>query len=767
MRILTRYILKEILAHSLIGLAVFSFVLYLRPMGRVLEMVAQRNLPASHVISLFLLPLPSILVITIPVAVLVGTLIGLSRMSADGEAIAIQAAGIGRGQFLRPVLIFAVGGWLLATWMSLFLSPMALRKLQQIETSLAAAQANYQIRPRVFIEQFPHLLLYLKDIASSGGQWQGVFIADTSQQDKVKVTLAKSGRLVNENGGGRMELELAQGATHEFDPQHPRRYSVISFDETELPVENGASQAPGRISPSMLPPLTLLTTLKRVSGERAARVEINYRLALPIAALVLALVALPLGVMTRKGGKAFGLMLSILLVFIYYVLMAFGLSFARQGRLSPEIGLWMANAVFFLVGVFMFHRMGRVGSGLDYFHHRVARIGDSIEQFRDKKPLLRRSKALSKAGRLIRGRFFQILDLYVLESWLFYLAIMLVAFTGIYMIFDFFQLLGDIVRNHIPLEQILAYYWYLTPQVVYLMLPLCILVATLVSFSLLTKSNEIIAIKSAGISLYRISIPVLIAAGLLSGSMFILGNNYLPSTNQRQDALRNEVKGKPAQTMYKPGRQWIFGQENKIYNYRFFDPDQNVFANLSVFEIDPQNFNLRRRVYAARAFWEPHLQEWVLEDGWVRDFSNTRVQDYKPFAVGTFQELDEQPAYFKKEVKPSEQMSVLELRRYIQELKQSGFDVVRLSVAFYRKFSYPLIAFVVTLIAIPFSFATGRRGTLAGIAMSIGIAVIYWSVSSLFQAMGNLSQLPPAVAAWSPDVLFGLGGIYLLTHVKT
>ncbi|HVA02092.1 MAG TPA: LptF/LptG family permease, partial [Terriglobia bacterium] len=305
------------------------------------------------------------------------------------------------------------------------------------------------------------------------------------------------------------------------------------------------------------------------------------------------------------------------------------------------------------------------------------------------------------------------------------------------------------------------------PQVVYLMLPLCILVATLVSFSLLTKSNEIIAIKSAGISLYRISIPVLIAAGLLSGSMFILGNNYLPSTNQRQDALRNEVKGKPAQTMYKPGRQWIFGQENKIYNYRFFDPDQNVFANLSVFEIDPQNFNLRRRVYAARAFWEPHLQEWVLEDGWVRDFSNTRVQDYKPFAVGTFQELDEQPAYFKKEVKPSEQMSVLELRRYIQELKQSGFDVVRLSVAFYRKFSYPLIAFVVTLIAIPFSFATGRRGTLAGIAMSIGIAVIYWSVSSLFQAMGNLSQLPPAVAAWSPDVLFGLGGIYLLTHVKT
>jgi lipopolysaccharide export LptBFGC system permease protein LptF len=88
-------------------------------------------------------------------------------------------------------------------------------------------------------------------------------------------------------------------------------------------------------------------------------------------------------------------------------------------------------------------------------------------------------------------------------------------------------------------------------------------------------------------------------------------------------------------------------------------------------------------------------------------------------------------------------------------------------VALNRKFSYPLIAFVVTLIAIPFSFSTGSRGALAGIALSIGIAIVYWSVSSLFEAMGNLSQLPPAVAAWSPDVLFALGGIYLLGRIKT
>ena len=766
MRILTRYILKEVFAHCLLGLMVFSFVLYVPHLSHVLEVVARRNLPATQVLFLFLLPLPSILVITIPMAVLLGTLIGLSRMAADSETIAIRATGIGKEQFVRPVLIFALCGWALTSWMSLFLAPTAMRTLERSEASLAVTQANYEIQPRVFIEQFPHLLLYLKDVASSSTQWQGVFIVNRNDRNEVKVTLAKTGRLVNEDDSGRIMLHLEDGATHEFDPQHRQQYSVISFEDTDIPIAEPGAQASQRLPPSMVSPLTLLRDLRASNGRRAALVELNYRLALPLACLVLALVAVPIGLISRKGGKAFGLMLSILLVFIYYMLMASGLNLAKEGRLNPFVGLWMANVVFALTGLLMLRQSNRVRTGVDLLHSALEKIGHRFEQFhlRGRKPCFEKNgKQRWKIGICA----FQILDLYVLRSWLFYLAILLVTFTGIYIIFDFFQLLGDVVRNQTPPHIVLEYYWYLTPQIIYLMLPLSILVATLVSFGLLTKSNEVTAIKSAGISLYRISVPILVAAGLFSGSMFLLGNNYLPETNQQQDSLRNQIKGKPAQTMYRPDRQWIFGQSNKIYNYRFFDPDQNVFANLSVFELDPNAFRLKRRIYAARAFWEPHLGRWVLEDGWARDFSDGTVADYQPFSVRTFKELDEAPSYFKKEVKPSEQMSVLELRRYIQGLKQSGFDVVRLSVAFYRKFSYPLIAFVVTLIAIPFSFSTGSRGALAGIALSIGIAIVYWSVSSLFEAMGNLSQLPPAVAAWSPDVLFTLGGIYFLMRIKT
>jgi LPS export ABC transporter permease LptF/LPS export ABC transporter permease LptG len=766
MRILTRYIFKEMFAHCLLGLLVFTFVLYVRPLSHVLELVARRSLPGSQVIFLFLLPLPSILVITIPMAVLLGTMIGLSRMAADSETIAIRATGIGKGQFVRPVLMFALCGWMVASWMSLFLAPAAVRTLKRSEASLIATQASYAIRPRIFIEQFPHLLLYLKDVTSSSTRWRGVFIVDHSQHDEVKVTLAESGRLVNEDGSGQTTLFLENGATHEFDPQHRRRYTVTSFDNWEIPVTEPGGKVRQQLTPSMLSPLTLLARLQAPGTHHAAMVELNYRLALPIACLVLALVGVPIGLISRKGGKAFGLMLSILLVFVYYVLMASGLNLAKAGRLNPVVGLWMANVVFGIAGLVMLRQSNRVRTGVDSLHAGLEKVGHALERFH----MGARAPGAQQNGgkrRKFGFRTFQILDLYVLRSWLFYLGILMVTFTGIYMIFDFFQLLGDIVRNQISPQLVVEYYWYLTPQVFYLMLPLSILVATLVSFGLLSKSNEITAIKSAGISLYRISIPILVGAGLFSGSMFLLGNNYLPETNQQQDALRNQIKGKPAQTMYRPDRQWISGKADKIYNYRFFDPDVNIFANLSVFEMNPNAFRLERRIYASRAFWEPHLRRWVLEDGWVRDFSDARVTDYQPFAVHTFSELDEAPSYFKKEVKPSEQMSVLELRQYIRSLKQSGFDVVRLSVALNRKFSYPLIAFVVTLIAIPFSFSTGSRGALTGIALSIGIAIVYWSVSSLFEAMGNLSQLPPAVAAWSPDVLFALGGVYLLMRIKT
>ena len=767
MRILSRYIAKEVLSHSLIGLLVFTFVIFIRQLGDLLELVVRHNVPVRDMAALFLLPVPKILMMTVPLAVMVGTLIGLSRMAADGEVIAARASGIGIGAFVRPVMVLAVSGWALTLWMGLFLAPQAARKMYRMEAGLEASQVPYEIQPRVFIERFPNRLLYLEDVTGSRANLRGVFLADMTQRNAVKVTLAERGVLVNEAAHNRFVLHLENGTTHEYDPAHPDEYSIASFTGTDISLDfNRSGTGAQPTSPQYLSLAQLWQRIHEPSEHRAALVEIHYRFALPVAAIVLALVGIPLGISTRKGGKSLGVMLSLLLFFLYYIAMAFGLSFAKQGRVSPLVGLWLANVLFALAGTIMLANLGRVWTRIMFLQDTLEDFVKRWKSFRTRhgKPQLPRSLPFPvKFG----GRFLQILDIYVIRGWLFYFALLLVAFTGVYLIFDFFQVLGDIVRNDVPTHVVASYYSYLLPQVIYLMLPLSILVATLVSFGLLSKTNQVIAIKSAGVSLYRLSIPVLALAALLSGGMFLFADRVLPETNQRQNSYRNQIKGKPAQTFYRPDHQWIFGTSSRIYNYTFFDPDQNVFANLSVFEFNPVTFQMTRRLQAARAVWEPSIHNWILENGWSRDISGNRDSNYAPFSVATFKELTEEPSYFKKEVKPSEQMSAFELRRYIADLRQSGFDVVRLSVQFYRKFSYPLIAFVVALIGIPFSFTMGAKGALTGIALSIGIAIVYWSTSSLFEAMGNLSQLPPAMAAWSPDILFGLAGAYLLLRLKT
>jgi LPS export ABC transporter permease LptF len=414
-------------------------------------------------------------------SVLVGILIGLSRMAADGEVIAARALGIGVSQFARPVMGFALAGWGLTLWMSLFLAPHSVRKLNRMESGLKASQIPYEIQPRVFIEQFPNLLLYLHDVTGSPAQWRRVFIADTTERDALKITLAETGLLVNEAKTGGLTLHLERGTTHEIDPQHPQQYSVISFTETAIPIPAERTEVlPERQTPSAWTAGELLGRVRNPLDHQAALVELHYRLALPVASLVLALVGIPLGMYTRKGGKAAGLILTIVLVFAYYILMAFGLSLSKQGKLHPAIGLWLANLIFAVTGVVLMTRLRRVRMRMQLVQHWIEDLVRRFERRRSKKPGGFGGQSASRP--LAAGdRAFQILDIYVLKDWLFYFAVLLITFTGIYIVFDFFQLLGDMVRNHASASVVINYYRYLLPQVIYLMLPLSVLVATLVT----------------------------------------------------------------------------------------------------------------------------------------------------------------------------------------------------------------------------------------------------------------------------------------------
>ena len=271
---------------------------------------------------------------------------------------------------------------------------------------------------------------------------------------------------------------------------------------------------------------------------------------------------------------------------------------------------------------------------------------------------------------------------------------MLVSFVILTLIFSFFELLGDIIRNRTPLVTVGEYLVDLTPSMIYLITPLGVLVAALVTFGVLSRSNELTAMKATGISLYRVMVPIVLLAATFAVALFLFDQSYLPGANRRQEALRSVIKGKPAQTFLRPDRKWIFGdqeagQPGRIFYYQFFDPDHDRFANLTIFEFNPENFSLSRRIFASSAHWDPDLQQWILEQGWERRFDGEAISSYSQFSIDSFPEITEPPQYFKKEARQSQEMSFRELKRYIRDLGQSGFDTKRLSVQLNVKLAYP------------------------------------------------------------------------------
>jgi LPS export ABC transporter permease LptG/LPS export ABC transporter permease LptF len=771
-RILPRYILSEVLTHGLIGAALFTFVVFMRDVGRIMELVVRNSAPGWSVAQIFLFTLPTAFTITIPMGVLVGILLGLSRLAADGEITAMRAGGIGTWTFVRIVAVFAVAAWLLASVNNLYLAPRSAAALGRLQDELRTSQASFEVQPRVFHEDFRNYVLYVQDVTAAHGAavWKGIFLADVSTPGAPKITLARDG-IVTLQPPGDLRLHLESGSTHEVTPRNPEQYAISRFGETDIPIPSAGGNRNGRetVSTAELGSNELLRRAAESDpvSKRWYLIEFHRRLAYPAACLVLALVGIPLGLSAQKGGKSAGFVVAIVLVFLYYFVSSAGLAFGRQGRVPPAVGVWMANVVFLLAGVFLLWRVDRRPFELAWLRGFPGSLRTWLQRRMSSQGEGGALERAMRRNRLFSTKFPQILDDYILREFVIYIGLVLAAFLMLTVVFTFFEIFKDILRNAIGWGTVGEYLLSVLPSMVYLMTPMSVLIAVLVTFGLLSRSNEITAMKATGISIYRAILPVLIVAGLLATSLFFFDQLYLPRFNRRQETLYNRIKGKPAQTYLRPDRKWIFGEHSNIYYYEFYDPDRNRFGNLSAFEFDPSTFQITKRIFATNAHWEPDLGKWVFEQGWVREFRGDAIADYRKFDVNTFSELNEPPTYFKKQVKQSSEMDYDELQRYINDLQQSGFEVVRLKVQLHKKLAFPIITFVMAVLAIPFSLAAGRRGALTGVATAVGIAVFYWVSSGVFEAMGNVSYLPPALAAWAPDLLFGLGGGYLILKVPT
>jgi LPS export ABC transporter permease LptF/LPS export ABC transporter permease LptG len=771
MRTLTRYVLRELIPPTLIGFGFYTFIILMNQLFNFAEMIIKRSLHVSVVLELLALTLPHIVVLTIPMALLVGILIAIGRLSADSEVIAMQAAGLSPGAIYRPVFYFSVLAFLVNFALMTWALPWGNARLQARRVELLTSAAETQIKPRVFFDQFENRVIYINDIDSSTGLWRGIFIADSGDSNQQRVVVAESGQ-ISLTKERQVWLELENSTTHVTTPEKPDRYELNRNATQRILLDDPRAAAiedqPLAKSLKELNLGELGDRLRKAEADgndldaRFVRVEIHSRFSIPFACIAFGIIGLPLGVTNRRGGKSSGFSLSIAIILVYYVLLNNGTDLARSGGLPVALGLWLPNLVLVPIGIWL---MGKTG---------VDRGSRGI--WRWLAPLLRGFRRRgSEAAEPDEGSILQrldipfpnIIDRYILQEFLKTLAVVILSTTVVWVIVDYTEIVEEITENNVPFDVVASYFRYRLLQIIDSVLPISVLISTLITFGVLAKNNEITAIKSNGVSLYRIALPVIAIAIFLSFISYLLLDFVLPYSNQRVAQRRAQIAGKETPSTYsrEQQREWVFGRGRYIFNYLGYDKNTRTLSQVQVFDFHPTEFRLTRRVRAEEARFDG--TGWVFVNGYINSFGDDGNTSYTPFGQPIRLHYPERPSYFEVESKAPDQMTWGELSRYIANVRRLGYAADELTVQLWRKTSWPFISVVMALIALPFSFRMGKRGAMYGIGIALLLAFVYWSLFGIFTKLGEVGSLPAVLAAWSANILFAIAAVYLFLTVET
>jgi len=770
LRILDRYVLREVFPSVILGIGVFTFVILLNEILRFAQRIVSQSASLADTLSILLHLLPSVLCLTIPMGFLLGVLIALGRLAADSEIIAMRASGVSLYRLLIPILVAATIAWGASSYLIIKVLPDSNQHVRQLFFKILTSQAGTEVRPRVFYDRlFPNLMFLVLDTPTGVGYWENVILADLSEPQSPRVTFASQGQLLIDAEARTATFYLKDAELHQVSHRKPAEYQRQVSKEIFLPLPTHTFFPPEDINVPRGARELSLSQLRQSYAETKLPIyltEIHKKFSIPFACFVFGVLGLALGISNRRDGRSWGFIVSLAVIFTYYIIIDVGENMAVTGRLSPFLGMWTPNILLGGMAIALLIRAARESQGAGFFG--IDRLWPSLAV---KLHALRKRRASTPDRTIvvvrvprISLRFPNTLDRYIGREFARFFLLILVALVSVYILGLLIDVIADAFEHDIKGTLVLQYLAFAQPQILFHMLPLATLMATLVCFAILTKTSEITAAKAGGISLYRISVPVILIGIMVSAGCFALQEYWLPYANRRAAELRDEIKNRPVQTHNVLNRQWMMGEGQELYNYAYYDSNLQKFSGLAVYKFQTDPFTITERLYTQEAQWASEQGAWIFSRGWRRNF----VEGGKHESFETLLIHDmEPPSYFVKEVKRSDQMTYMELTRYVDDLQQAGYDVVPLRVAQHAKFSFPLAAMVMALIAIPFSFSPGKKGALYGIGIAIAIGLAYYVTTRVFAFMGEMAFLPPVLAAWAPNVLFSIAALYGLFNVRT
>lgn len=802
-RRLSFYLLSEFAGPTFLGLSVYGFVILMNAFLLVARVALAKSLSAGMVFRLFLYEVPPLLVLVIPMATILGIMIAFGRLSADHETTALQSAGVGPTKLLGPVIVHGAVAACVSFLIYAVVVPRTTYAQRLLNNRvLLSGSMGSNMSPRVFYSDIPGYVLFASEIRpGSRGRLEGVFVHQEKYEGDQSLTcLSLEADLYRPAGSeGQFVADLRHGVCDVYRTDKPENYHFSNFERYQLPIEPPAyykvlSTPPDRVVQNMsfvelFPELTDAAATKdkalRDYRIRSTLIEIQQRIALPIACLLFAILGMPLGMTRARSGKGASFALSVLVILVYWVVFTSTRDQASQGRLPPFAGVWAANLIIGVWASYAFWRLRRGASAGEGFLRRTAARAASMARRLTAPRRPQRAVTAGAGAGTGNGaaaaitlsspyRAISLMDRHVGIHFLRVLFYALLSAYAVFAVVDLKEILDGALRNRRPLGMMFEYFKYFAPGKLGLVLPVACLVAGVVAFTILGRNGELTAMKAGGISMRRSTVPVLILTLGLCVLLFLVQNFIAPVTNQRAQEVRDLIQGKPPRTYgMSAGGRWTFGTGGRLYHYSLYDPDHLTFQGLSVFTIDRTVPRVIEHRFATLARWNGNA--WVMERGWCYTFPAGKDQPvtFRKFESGEVCVLDPPDNFARREITLAvggdlpDQMDVAELSKQIATLQDSGYDSTRLKVAFYSKFAQPLTPFVMVLLGLPFAFQVGRRGSLYGIGVALILVIVYWATFAVFNALGLETVLPPLLAAWAPNVLYAFVGTYLLLFIRT
>jgi len=781
--VLDRYLIKELVSPFFLGGALFTFFLVLDRIYHLTDLVITKGVPFYLVIQLLVFMLPSFLAFTLPMAFLVAVLLAGGRLAGDLEITAFKAAGVGLLRLFRPILAAGVVIMLFTAALTLVVNPLASEEFQRQLFRIFQARAISGLQERVFNGTFGDVIVYVEDVSASQVALRGLLVSDERDPKISRIITAREGRLLSDEANRRLTLRLINGAVNEADivpaappaapggdpappggAAGPRRYRYTNFSIYDMSLSVDASlRAAARLEKPekdmSLPALRArIAEMQADATNRAPfEVELQKRFALPVAALVFALVAFPLAVRSHRGGRSVALIGSLVILVSYYLVLTTLEGAALRLRLSAATAMWAPNILF-----------GVIGAVLLALTVREWRMPPLVRFWRllDRVIALLPRRTTTADGRTTGGgrNSTHILDRYLVREFLVFVGIGLAVAATLFIVIDLLQTLDRYLRAKPPLSFIIEHFLYRVPAALHEGLPVVMLVATIFLFLALSRYHELTAMKAAGISLYRVSAPILLMGLSVAVSAGLFQELFLPRLNELGEEVdRVKIRGQLPRHLQLRQRLWVRSSDTRFFRVELLNPATSDLYGVTVLEVDKQ-FRLQSRLDARRAHWTP--DGWELTDGAVREVVGGVNVETIPFTM-TSLVLQEDIDEFTRIQKPIASMSYWELRDYVTKLESAGFQVKKYLVELYSKLSFPLVNLVMVLIAIPFALQSPRGGRLFGIGLAIAIMAGYLVVHYVALAFARADLLPPLLAAWTANVIFFGIGASLFLRART